>query len=204
MVKLYYKENAMYKIITAPLGDDIITELKAGDKVLISGTIYTARDAAHGRMCEALQRGESLPFDIKGQIIYYAGPCPPKPGAVAGSFGPTTSGRMDKYAPMLIERGLKGMIGKGDRGSEVIGAMKAHRAVYFAAIGGLGAYIANVVLCQQVIAYADLGAEAVMKLTVKDFPVIVAIDSEGNNLYSTEPGKYENAFSIIRSSKEKV
>lgn len=196
----------MQREIIAPLTDDVVESLKAGDRVLISGTIYTARDAAHKRMWEALQRGEPLPFDIKGQIIYYAGPCPAKPGSVAGPFGPTTSGRMDKYAPLLIQWGLKGMIGKGDRDDKVIEAMVENKAVYFAAVGGLGAYIATKIRKQETVAYEDLGTEAIKRLTVKDFPAIVVIDGSGNNLYKTEQEKYENRFSDIFGcgSEEKV
>lgn len=184
----------MYKEITTPLNDDVLSSLRAGDRVLISGIIYTARDAAHKRMWEALQRGETLPFDIKGQVIYYAGPCPARPGNIAGPFGPTTSGRMDKYAPLLIEHGLRGMIGKGDRDSKVMEAMVKNKAVYFAAVGGLGAYIATVIQKQEPVAYEELGTEALTRLTVKDFPAIVVIDCEGNNLYRTEPEKYKNRF----------
>lgn len=193
----------MEKRITAPLRDEDIKQLKAGDRVLLSGIIYAARDAAHKRMHEALEKGQSLPIDLSQQIIYYAGPCPARPGAVAGPFGPTTAGRMDKYAPELIQLGLKGMIGKGDRSAAVIEAMKENNAVYFAAIGGLGAYIAATIESQEVIAYEDLGAEALMKLTVKDLPLIVAIDSSGNNLYQTEPQKYRDKYSeIIRNMQE--
>jgi fumarate hydratase subunit beta len=188
----------MDKRITTPLTDEDIRQLNAGDRVLLSGVIYTARDAAHKKMHEALQNGQGLPIDIHQQIIYYAGPCPARPGAVAGPFGPTTSGRMDKYAPELMELGLKGMIGKGDRGEAVVEAMKNSNAVYFAAIGGLGAYIAATIESQEVIAYEELGAEALMKLVVKDFPLIVAIDSRGNNLYHTEPQKYKNKFAKVR------
>lgn len=196
----------MQREIIAPLTDDVVESLKAGDRVLISGTIYTARDAAHKRMWEALQRGEPLPFDINGQIIYYAGPCPARPGSVAGPFGPTTSGRMDKYAPLLIQWGLKGMIGKGDRDDKVIEAMVENKAVYFAAVGGLGAYIATKIRKQETVAYEDLGTEAIKRLTVKDFPAIVVIDGSGNNLYKTEQEKYENRFSDIFGcgSEEKV
>jgi len=188
----------MDKRITTPLRDEDIKQLNAGDRILLSGVIYTARDAAHKKLHEALQNGQDLPIDMRQQVIYYAGPCPARPGAVAGPFGPTTSGRMDKYAPELIKLGLKGMIGKGDRGAVVIEAMKESNAVYFAAIGGLGAYIAATIESQEVIAYEELGAEALMKLTVKDFPLIVAIDSRGNNLYQTEPQKYRDKFSEVR------
>lgn len=186
----------MYKKITTPLQDVVIQELKAGDRVLISGKIYTARDAAHKRMIEELERDGKLPFDTTGQIIYYAGPCPPKPGNIAGPFGPTTSGRMDKYSSKIIEQGLKGMIGKGDRADAVIDSMKSHKCLYFAAVGGLGAYISTVIKAIKVIAYEDLGAEALMELMVEDFPAIVAIDCNGVNLYRTEPDKYKDKFDI--------
>lgn len=157
--------------------------LKCGDKVLISGKIYTARDAAHKRMIETLDRGENLPVDIENQIIYYAGPAPAKPGRIIGSCGPTTSCRMDAYAPRLIELGLTGMIGKGERDAAVIDAMKKYGAVYFGAIGGAGALIAECVEAVEVVAYEDLGTEAIRCLTVKDFPAIVVIDCGGNSLY---------------------
>lgn len=188
----------MYKKITTPLKDDIVQELRAGDRVLISGKIYTARDAAHQRMVQQLDNGSKLPFDVYGQIVYYAGPCPPKPGFVTGPFGPTTSGRMDKYSPKIIEQGLKGMIGKGDRADEVIAAMNEHKSVYFAAVGGLGAYISTTIKALRVIAYEDLGTEALRELVVEDFPAIVAIDCNGGNLYRTEPGKYSNQFDISK------
>ncbi|MDF2841325.1 MAG: hydro-lyase family enzyme Fe-S type, tartrate/fumarate subfamily, partial [Clostridia bacterium] len=167
----------MYKKVSTPLREETLKDLKAGDSVLISGKIFSARDAAHKRMVEALERGEKLPFDVAGQIIYYAGPCPPKPGYAAGPFGPTTSGRMDKYAPEIIQQGLTGMMGKGDRAESVIDAMIKHNCIYFAAIGGLGAYTSTVIKSLKVIAYEDLGAEAVMELWVEDFPAIVAIDT---------------------------
>lgn len=169
--------------INTPLTKERLKSLKSGDKVFISGEIYTARDAAHKRMVETLQRGEQLPIDIKEKIIYYAGPTPAKPGQVIGSCGPTTSGRMDAYAPRLIELGLTGMIGKGMRSEEVISAMKKHGAIYFGAIGGAGALIAKSVKEAEVVAYDDLGTEAIRKLTVENFPAVVVIDSEGNNLY---------------------
>lgn len=170
--------------ITTPLTTDKVKALKSGDSVLITGEIYTARDAAHKRMIEQLESGGELPFDIKDKIIYYAGPTPAKPGYVIGSCGPTTSGRMDAYAPKLIALGLTGMIGKGERSNEVVGAMKNYGAVYFGAIGGAGALIAKSVKKAEVIAYDDLGTEAIRRLTVEDFPAVVVIDSEGNNLYS--------------------
>lgn len=169
--------------ITTPLTDDMARSLKAGDVVLISGTIYTGRDAAHKRLIETLDRGESLPVDFTGQIIYYVGPSPAKPGQPVGSAGPTTSGRMDAYTPKMLDQGLKGMIGKGYRTAEVVEAMKKHGAVYFAATGGAAALIAKSIKKYEIIAYEDLGTEAISKLTVEDFPAIVVIDSEGKNYY---------------------
>jgi fumarate hydratase subunit beta len=186
----------MYKTINTPLQEEVVKSLKAGDKILISGKIYSARDAAHKCMVEALEKGGKLPFDASGQIVYYAGPCPAKPGNVAGPYGPTTSGRMDKYTPMLIEEGLKGMMGKGNRSQAVIDSMVKHKCVYFAAIGGLGAYTSTIIKSQKVIAYDELGAEALIEIFVEDFPAIVAIDCLGNNLYITEPDKYKNMFDI--------
>jgi fumarate hydratase subunit beta len=176
--------------IEAPLTQEKLARLKAGDSVLISGTIYTGRDAAHKKMVEALARGEELPFEVREQIIYFVGPTPAKPGQVIGSAGPTTSGRMDAYSPKLIELGLTGMIGKGIRSSEVIESMKKHGAVYFGAIGGAGAVLAKRILAAEVIAYPELGPEAVRKLEVKDFPVIVIIDKDGNNLYELGQKQY--------------
>ncbi len=169
--------------LTLPLTHEVAKTLRAGDNVLISGEIYTARDAAHKRMIETLERGEELPFDIRDQVIYYAGPTPAKPGQVIGSCGPTTSGRMDAYAPKLIELGLTGMIGKGMRTKDVMDAIQNYGAVYFGAIGGAGALIAKSVVEAEVVAYEDLGTEAIRKLTVKDFPAIVIADCYGNNLY---------------------
>lgn len=169
--------------ISTPLTDDVIKTLKAGDEVLISGVIFTARDAAHKRIVSLIESGGNLPFDIKGQIIYFAGPTPEPPGRAIGSIGPTTSYRMDAYSPVLIEHGLKGMIGKGKRSAAVISAMKEHGAVYFAAVGGAGALISMSVLSSEVIAYPELGPEAVRKLVVKDLPAIVATDCGGNDLY---------------------
>ncbi len=169
--------------LTTPLPHDVAKSLHAGDSVLISGELYTARDAAHKRMIETLERGENLPFDIQDKVIYYAGPTPAKPGQVIGSCGPTTSGRMDAYAPKLIELGLTGMIGKGMRTPEVMAAIQKYGAVYFGAIGGAGALIAKSVVAAEVVAYEDLGTEAIRKLTVKDFPAIVIADVYGNNLY---------------------
>lgn len=169
--------------IEVPLKKDMVKSLKCGDKVLISGRIYTARDAAHKRMIQSLEKGDGLPFDVSEQIIYYAGPTPAKPGRVIGSCGPTTSCRMDAYAPGLIELGLAGMIGKGERSDEVIDAMKKNGAVYFGAIGGAGALIAESIRDVEVVAYDDLGTEAVRCLTVEDFPAVVVIDCQGNSLY---------------------
>lgn len=169
--------------LTTPLTHDMVNSLKSGDRVLLSGEIYTARDSAHKRMIEALEKGEKLPMDIKNAVIYYAGPTPAKPGRVIGSCGPTTSYRMDSYAPKLIELGLTGMIGKGMRDENVIEAMKKYGAVYFGAIGGAGALIAECVKSAEIIAYEDLGTEAVRRLVVEDFPITVIIDKYGNNLY---------------------
>ncbi len=176
--------------ITTPLTKEKLKELKAGDSVLISGCIYTGRDAAHKRMIDTLGNGGVLPFDIENQIIYYVGPCPEKPGQIIGSCGPTTSGRMDAYAPELIKRGLTGMIGKGMRDENVINAMRECGAVYFGAIGGAGALIAESVKSQKNIAYEDLGTEAIRLLEVEDFPAVVIIDAEGNNLYEIGRKQY--------------
>lgn len=176
--------------IETPLTREKLAQLKTGDNVLISGVIYTGRDAAHKKMVEALARGEALPFDVKDQVIFFVGPTPPKPGQVIGSSGPTTSYRMDAYSPTLIERGLTGMIGKGLRSEEVIAAMKKYGAVYFGAIGGSGALLAKRIVAAEVIAYPELGPEAVRRLEVKDFPVMVIIDQDGNNLYETGKAQY--------------
>jgi len=169
--------------IAPPLTDEVVSKLKAGDRVLITGVIYTARDMAHKHLVEAYRRGEALPFELKGQILYYTGPTPAPPGRPIGSAGPTTSYRMDKYTPALLELGLKGMIGKGPRGQEVKDAIRAHKAVYFAAIGGAGALISKAIRKAEVIAYPELGAEAVMRLEVEDFPAIVVNDTQGADLY---------------------
>ncbi len=168
--------------ITTPLTNKVIESLHAGDKVLITGTIYTARDAAHLRLVNLIKENKPLPFDIKNQIIYYVGPTPAKPGHVIGSCGPTTSYRMDPYTPILIKHGLKGMIGKGDRNDEVKKAIKEHKAVYFGAIGGAAALIAKSIKKVELIAYEDLGAEAIRKLEVIDFPAVVVNDIYGNDL----------------------
>ncbi|SJZ68558.1 Fe-S-containing hydro-lyase [Selenihalanaerobacter shriftii] len=172
--------------IETPLTEKQVRDLKAGDKVLLSGIVYTARDAAHARLIAALEAGDELPMEIEGQVIYYVGPCPAKPGKPIGSAGPTTSYRMDSFAPTLIEEGLRGMIGKGDRNQKVIDSMKEEGAVYFGAIGGTAALIAQRIKEAEVIAYDDLGTEAVRKLRVEDLPVIVVIDSEGNSLYKRD------------------
>lgn len=173
------------KVLQAPLNGKDIIELNMGDEVLVQGTVYVARDAAHRLMVESLIHKENLPFDIRGQIIYYAGPCPAAPGRIIGSAGPTTSGRMDAYTPTLLEKGLKVMIGKGSRSPEVIQAMKEHGAVYLATVGGAGAYLAKRIQSVTTIAYPELGPEALLRLEVKDFPCIVAIDARGNNIYET-------------------
>ncbi len=169
--------------LNVPFSVDEIRDLKAGDKVFLSGTIYTARDAAHKRMDESLDKDGSLPFDIKGNVIYYMGPSPARPGKVIGSAGPTTASRMDKYTPRLLDLGLLGMIGKGKRSPEVHEAIVRNKAVYFASIGGAGALLSKCIKKSEVIAYDDLGTEAVRKLTVEDFPCIVVTDPEGNTLY---------------------
>lgn len=180
----------MRRKITTPLTKDIIDSLKAGDMVEISGIVYTARDAAHKKLLEMVAEGKKLPFDIRNQIIYYVGPCPAPEGKVIGSAGPTTSGRMDKYAPTLIKMGLAGMIGKGQRNDEVIRAMTEFGAVYFGAVGGAAALISKCIISQETIAFEELGTEAVRKLEVAGLPVIVVIDRYGNNLYDIGREKY--------------
>lgn len=176
--------------ITTPFTREDTKKLRAGDNCLISGVIYTARDAAHKRLCEAVACGKTLPLDVKDSIIYFVGPTPKKPGQVIGSAGPTTSYRMDAYSPTLIELGQTGMIGKGKRNDEVISAMKKHGAVYFGATGGCGALLGRCIKKAEVIAYDDLGAEAICRLEVENFPVVVIIDSLGDNLYETGREKY--------------
>ncbi len=173
-----------------PLTDDVIAKLKAGDRVTITGVIYTARDMAHKQMVEGHRKGQPMPFDFKGQVLYYTGPTPAPPGRPIGSAGPTTSYRMDKYAPYLLELGLKAMIGKGPRGPEVKEAIKKHKAVYLAAIGGAGALISKAIKKAEVIAYPELGAEAVMRLEVEDFPAIVVNDIFGGDLYQLGVAEY--------------
>lgn len=177
--------------VTTPVTTKEVRNLKAGDNVLITGIIYTGRDAAHKRMLELIEKGEDLPIDLQGQFIYYVGPAPAPPGYEVGSAGPTTSYRMDPYTVPLLEKGLKGMIGKGLRSAEVIEGMKKFGSVYFGAIGGAAALIAKSIEKAEVVAYEDLGAEAIHRFYVKDFPAIVVIDAQGNNLYETEPPKYK-------------
>lgn len=178
------------RIITPPLTDEVIRSLHAGDMVYITGTIYTARDAAHLRLVQMLDRGEPMPFDFQGQVVYYAGPAPAKPGEPIGSVGPTTAGRMDAYSPRLMKEGLKVMIGKGLRNQEVIDTLKSETGVFFAAIGGAAALMGQRVKKAEVIAFEDLGPEAIRKLEVEELPVIVAIDHEGNNAYESGRKQY--------------
>lgn len=180
----------MDKKITTPITEEVTRDLRSGDYVYITGTMYVARDAAHKRMIEALDRGEELPIDIKDATIYYMGPSPARDGRPIGSAGPTTASRMDKYAPTLLDLGEKAMIGKGKRTQEVIDAIVRNHAVYFAAIGGAGALLSKCIKKSEVVCYDDLGAEAIRKIEVEDFPVIVVIDLEGNNLYETAIKQY--------------
>ncbi|CUX34114.1 Fumarate hydratase class I, anaerobic [Clostridium sp. C105KSO15] len=176
--------------IKVPISREDAKNLSAGDYVYLTGTIYTARDAAHKRMKEALDQKGSLPFDIKGNMIYYMGPSPAREGRPIGSAGPTTASRMDKYTPLLLDMGMGGMIGKGKRSKEVIEAIIRNESVYFAAVGGAGALLSKCILASEVIAYEDLGTEAIRRLEIKDFPVVVVIDSKGNNLYETAIERY--------------
>ncbi len=185
------------KKITSPISDDVIENLRAGDQVLISGVIYVGRDAAHKRLVEALDRGDKLPFDIKGQTVYYMGPSPTKPGHVIGSAGPTTSGRMDAYTPRLLSVGLKAMIGKGLRSDAVKEAIKEFKAVYFATVGGAAALIAKSVTKSEIIAYEELGPEAILRLEVKDFPAVVINDMYGGDLYQEGKVKYEIQLNTV-------
>lgn len=180
----------MTKKITLPITDEDIKDLKAGDSVLLTGSILTGRDAAHKRLYELIEQDKPLPVDIKGELIYYVGPAPAKPGYAVGPAGPTSSYRMDKYAPSLLDLGLKGMIGKGARNQDVIDSIVKNKCVYFVAIGGAAALIAKSIKSEEMLCYEDLGTEAIRRYTVEDFPCIVAIDSEGNNVYETEPEKY--------------
>jgi len=175
----------MDKYINTPITEEVTKNLKSGDYVYITGTIYVARDAAHKRMMEALARGENLPIEIKDSTIYYMGPSPAREGRPIGSAGPTTATRMDKYAPTLLDLGEKAMIGKGKRSQEVMEAIVRNKAVYFAAVGGAGALLSKCVVKSETVCYEDLGAEAILKMEVKDFPVVVVVDCEGNNLYET-------------------
>lgn len=179
------------KILQAPFSDETIRSLRAGDMVYISGTVYTTRDAAHKRLFEMIQSGEPMPFDFSGQAVYYAGPAPAKPGKPIGSVGPTTGGRMDAYSPTLISHGLKVMIGKGTRSAEVIEAMKKYTGVYFAAIGGAAALMAKCVESAEIIAFDELGTEAIRKLQVKELPVVVAVDCRGNDVYRLGKDAYK-------------
>ena len=181
----------MDKYINVPLSSDDAISLRAGDYVYLTGTIYTARDAAHKRMHEALQKGEDLPLEMQNNVIYYMGPSPAREGRPIGSAGPTTSSRMDRYAPSLLDLGLMGMIGKGKRSAEVRDAIVRNGAVYFAAVGGAGALLSKSITESEVIAYDDLGTEAIRRLKVENFPVIVVIDSQGNNLYETAIQEYQ-------------
>ena len=176
--------------IRTPLSREDARKLRAGDSCLLSGVIYTARDAAHKRLCELAEQGKELPIDVRDAVIYYVGPTPAQPGEAIGSAGPTTSYRMDAYSPLLISLGETGMIGKGKRGQEVIAAMREHGAVYFGAIGGCGALLSQCVKRAEIVAYEDLGAEAIRRLEVENFPVVVVIDSQGNNLYETGRSAY--------------
>lgn len=180
----------MTKKITLPITHDDIKSLKAGDSVLLTGTILTGRDAAHKRLFELIEQGKELPVDIKGEIIYYVGPAPAKKGYAVGPAGPTSSYRMDKYTPSLLDLGLKGMIGKGARSKEVIDSIVKNKCVYFAAIGGAAALIAKSIKSEELLCYEDLGTEAIRRYTIEDFPCIVAVDCEGGNVYESEPQKY--------------
>ncbi|SHM43723.1 fumarate hydratase subunit beta [Anaerosporobacter mobilis DSM 15930] len=180
----------MNKNIKAPLSEEVVRSLEAGDYVYITGIIYTARDAAHKRLYDSILKGEEIPFDLTNNIVYYLGPTPAREGKVIGSAGPTTSSRMDKYAPLLMEQGLKGMIGKGKRNEDVLSAIKDNTCVYFAAVGGAGAILSKCIKKSEVIAYDDLGTEAIRKLEVKDFPAIVVVDCKGNNLYEEAVREY--------------
>jgi fumarate hydratase subunit beta len=179
-----------YVQLVTPLSDQAIEHLHAGDRVLLSGIVYTARDAAHARLIELLRQGKPLPIDLTGQVIYYVGPTPTRPGEVIGSAGPTTSGRMDSFTPELLAIGLKGMIGKGQRNQSVVDAIKKHKAVYFAATGGAAAMLAKKVVSCEIVAYEDLGCEAIRRLEVRDLPLIVINDSEGRDFYQENQAKY--------------
>ncbi len=181
----------MMKRITTPLTTEVISTLNCGEQVLLSGIIYTARDSAHKRLTDSIKKGEEIPFNLQGQIIYYVGPTPARPGQVIGSAGPTTSTRMDEYAPLLMEHGLKGMIGKGKRNESVRKSIQAHQAVYFAAVGGAAALISQSIISAKVLAYPELGPEAIYQLEVKDFPVTVVNDVYGRDMYEEGIAKYK-------------
>ena len=181
----------MNRTIQVPLSEEDINTLKAGDYVYLSGIIYTARDAAHKRMYESMHKGEVLPIELNGNVLYYLGPSPAREGQIIGSAGPTTSSRMDKYTPEMLDKGLKGRVGKGKRSPEVIEAMKRNGAVYFAAVGGAGALLSKCIKKADVVAYDDLGTEAIRKLEIENLPVIVVIDKDGNNLYETAKEKWK-------------
>ena len=181
----------MDKHITVPMKKETVATLKAGDYVYLTGTVYTARDAAHKRMYESMHKGEALPIELNGNVLYYLGPSPAREGQIIGSAGPTTSSRMDKYTPEMLDKGLKGMVGKGKRSSEVIEAMKRNGAIYFAAVGGAGALLSKCIKKADVVAYDDLGTEAIRKLEIENLPVIVVIDKDGNNLYETAKEKWK-------------
>ena len=189
-----WEKNGMDRYVNAPMSKEDAKSLKAGDMVFLNGIIYTARDAAHKRMYETLQKGETLPMDLKNNIIYYMGPSPAREGRPIGSAGPTTASRMDKYTPALLDLGLGAMVGKGKRSPEVKDAIVRNGSVYMAAIGGAGALLSKSIVASEVIAYDDLGTEAIRKLTVKNFPAIVVIDSEGNNLYETSVLEYKKQY----------
>ncbi len=176
--------------ITTPFTREQADRLRAGDSVLFTGTLFTARDAAHARLCQALEAGEPLPFDPRDAVVYYVGPTPARPGHVIGSAGPTTSYRMDAYSPALLGQGLRGMVGKGLRGPAVVEAMRRHHAVYFGAVGGTGALIGRSIKTAEIVAYEDLGTEAIRRLTVEQLPLTVVIDTLGNNLYELGPRRY--------------
>lgn len=182
-----------WRELELPLSGDTITGLKAGDKLMLSGTIYAARDAAHRRFIEALDRGDSLPVDLASALIYYMGPTPARPGSVIGACGPTTSARMDRYTPRLISQGLRLMMGKGNRSAEVVAAIKQYGAVYLATVGGAGALLSVRVKSAEAVAYEELGAEAVLRLEVERFPAVVAVDARGNDLFNTGPKQYQTS-----------
>lgn len=190
----------MDKRLHVPFDKEEAAELRAGDYVYLNGIIYTARDAAHKRMYDALQEGRELPFDLQHNVIYYMGPSPAREGRPIGSAGPTTASRMDKYAPSLLDLGLRGMIGKGKRSADVIDAIIRNQAVYFAAVGGAGALLSRSIISSEVIAYDDLGTEAIRRLEIQDFPVIVVIDSQGNNLYETAILQYAKKLAQNKKS----